>query len=119
MHSSDNIRLRHMLDAARRAKSLAQHRTRYDLDADELLNLGLVRLLEIIGEAARGVSASCRDAHPEIPWKVIAGMRDRLIHGYFDINLDIVWRTVMEDIPPLVMQLEHILPDDKDAKETT
>jgi len=114
MPSSDDIRLHHMRDAAREAIGLSQGRSRQDLDIDRLLNLGLVRLLEIIGEAARGVSAACREAHPEIPWKTIAGMRDRLIHGYFDINLDIVWRTVLEDLPALLTQLQDILPEKGD-----
>jgi uncharacterized protein with HEPN domain len=63
-----------------------------------MLNLSLVRLLEIVGEAAHGLSQESRDAHPKTPWKKIAGMRDRLIHGYFDVNLDIVWQTVTQEL---------------------
>jgi uncharacterized protein with HEPN domain len=107
MPSNDEIRLRHMLDAVQEAIQLAQGRNRQDLDNDRLLNLGLVRLLEIIGEAARGVSAAFREAHADIPWKSISGMRDRLIHGYYDVNLDIVWRTIQEDLPSLVVQLKR------------
>ncbi len=75
-----------------------------------MLRMALVRLLEIIGEAARGVSAATRESHPGIAWSQMAGMRDRLIHGYFDVNLDIVWDTVSHDLPPLVAQLEQLLP---------
>jgi uncharacterized protein with HEPN domain len=63
--------------------------------------LALVRLLEIIGEAARRVSVGLRESHPEIPWAEIAGTRDRLIHGYFDVDLDIVWGIVTQDLPAL------------------
>ena len=82
MPVSDAVRLRHILDAAREATAFVKGRSRADLDADHMLSLALVRLLEIIGEAARGVSGSIREAHPELAWSKMAGMRDRLIHGY-------------------------------------
>lgn len=109
MSSSDDIRLKHMLDAAREAVGFSENRAREDLDRDRMLCLSLVHFLEIIGEAARGVSAEFRASHVEIPWRSIAGMRDRLIHGYYDVNLDIVWKTVTEDLPPLVAQLEKYM----------
>jgi uncharacterized protein with HEPN domain len=105
----DLIRLRHMLDAARKARQFVQDRTRADLDSDEMFALALVRLLEIIGEAARRVSVGLRERHREIPWAEIAGTRDRLIHGYFDVDLDIVWGIVTQDLPALLAQLEAIL----------
>lgn len=111
MFEDDNIRIRHILDAAREAVAFAKGRSRADLDSDRKLNLSLVRLLEIIGEAARGISQEFRDSHPDLPWKSMVGMRDRLIHGYFDINLDVVWETVTEDLPPLIAQLEKIIAD--------
>lgn len=83
MFKNDEIRLRHILDASREAMTFAERRSREDLDKDRMLNLSLVRLLEVIGEAARGISEQYRAAHPEIAWKKMAGMRDRLIHGYF------------------------------------
>jgi len=82
---------------------------REDLDADRKLSLSLVRLLEIIGEAAKGITAEFRQEHSELPWRSMVGMRDRLIHGYFDINLDIVWKTVINDLPPLINKLEKIV----------
>ena len=108
MFEDDGVRIRHILDAAREAVGFVDGRGREDLDSDRMLSLSLVRLLEIIGEAARGVSAHFREAHPDLPWKSMAGMRDRLIHGYFDVNLDVVWETVTEDLPALVAQLETI-----------
>jgi uncharacterized protein with HEPN domain len=68
----------------------------------------LVRLLEIIGEVARGISPAFREAHPEVARNKMAGMRDRLIHGYFDVNLDIVWETVTRDLPVLICQVDSI-----------
>jgi len=110
MFEDNSVRIRHILDAAREAIAFAKERTRADLDTDRKLNLSLVRLLEIIGEAARGISQEFRDSHPALPWKTMIGMRDRLIHAYFDVNLDVVWQTVTEDLPPLIAQLEKIVP---------
>ncbi len=108
----DEVRLRHMLDAARKAVAFASGHTRGDLDADEQLALALVRLLEIIGEAAKQISESVRTTHATIPWREIAGTRDRLIHGYFDVDLDVVWAIVSRDLPQLVPTLEQILTGD-------
>jgi uncharacterized protein with HEPN domain len=109
MRKDDRIRLQHMLDAAREALSFAQGRTREDLDKDRLLVLGLVKAVEIIGEAAYQISEETRAQLPAVPWEDIIGMRHRLVHAYFDINLEILWRTVQEDLPPLVSTLESIL----------
>ncbi len=108
MPAGDQVRVRHVLDAAREALGFVQGRSRADLDADHMLSLALVRLLEIIGEAARGVSRAFREAHPEVAWSQMAGMRHRLIHGYFDVNLDVVWETVTQDLPVLIAQAEKI-----------
>src|SRR3990172_657730 len=109
MPSPDTVRLRHILDSAREAMAFVEGRSRSDLDADHMLSLALVRLLEVIGEAARGMSREFREAHPEVAWSKMAGMRDRLIHGYFDVNLDVVWKTVADDLPLLLVQLEKIV----------
>src|SRR5262245_24844115 len=103
------IPLRHMLDHAREAYALIQNKSREDLDADRLLNLALVRLLEIIGEAASRVSPEERVHYPGIPWPQIVCMRNRLIHGYDLVDFEILWRTVVEDLPPLIVALESIL----------
>jgi uncharacterized protein with HEPN domain len=109
MHRDDAIRLRHMLDAVREVQGFAASRSRPDLDHDRLLLLALVKDIEIIGEAATRVSADTRVEWPDIPWLDIVTMRHRLVHGYFDIDLDIVWSTVTEDLPPLAAQLEKAL----------
>ena len=105
----DEVRLRHMLDAARKATEFAKGRERFELDKDEKLMLALVHLLEILGEAARGVSLDFRQRYPQVPWKKIAGTRDRLVHGYFDVDLDIVWQIVTTQLPPLISELERIV----------
>lgn len=101
----DVIRLRHLREAAEKAIDFSSDRTRQSLDDDELLRLGLTKLVEIVGEAAKQVSEPTRSAHPEVPWSAAARMRDRLIHHYFDIDLDILWVTVTEDLPELLMVL--------------
>lgn len=105
----DRVRVQHMLDAARKARSLSAGRSRGDLGADEEFSLALQRLIEILGEAGKKVSAPTRSRTTDIPWKAIAGMRDRLIHAYFDVDLDILWDTVTEDLPTLMTALEALL----------
>ena len=99
MRKDDRVRLQHMLGAADKALTFIQGRIRADLDNDRMLVLSLVRELEIIGEAASKVSADTRSQNTLIPWEDITGMRNRLIHAYFDVDLDIVWNTVTKDLP--------------------
>ena len=105
----DIVRLRHMLDAAVMAVDFTKTSERADLNKDEKLTLAIVRLLEVLGEAAKNVSDKFRMDYPAIPWREIAGTRDRLIHGYFDIDLDIVWAIVSVDLPKLITELEKII----------
>jgi uncharacterized protein with HEPN domain len=97
-----------MLDAAREAVGFMRGRTRADLDRDRKLTLALVKDLEIMGEAAYRISSTLRDSMPGIPWDDLIGMRHRLVHAYFDIDLDILWKTSQEDLSPLVAELERI-----------
>lgn len=110
MREHDAIRLRHMIDAAREAVSFAQGRSRGDLEGDRMLVLSLVKSIEIVGEAAFQISKPTRDELPSIPWEDIIGMRHRLVHVYFDINIDILWQTVQSDLPTLIAQIESLLP---------
>jgi len=105
------IRLQHMLDAAGEAGTLVAGRSRADFDGDRTLRLALVRLLEVVGEAASRVPEDYRDEHPEIPWFGVVGLRNRLIHGYDDVDYDIVWRILTEDIPPLVTALAEAIAE--------
>ena len=109
MQDKDIIRLRHMVDAAEEAVTASASRTREDLEKDHIFALGLIKCVEIIGEAAARVSPEYRDAHPEIPWSEIVGMRNRLVHVYFDIDLEQVWSTVQVDLPSLIPQLRALL----------
>lgn len=109
MPKNDLIRLRHMLDSAREAFDFVSGRSRADLNSDRMLTLSLVKLVEIIGEAAYQISEELQAAYPRIPWQDIMGMRNRLVHTYYAINLNILWKTVTEDLPPLVEQLEHVI----------
>ena len=105
-----DVRLRHMLDHAREAVAMAKGKTRSHLDKDRQLNLSLVRLLEIIGEAASRVSKEDCARYPDIPWPDIVGLRNRLIHGYDMVDFDILWQIVTQDLPPLIKALEKAVP---------
>jgi uncharacterized protein with HEPN domain len=109
--NSDQIYLRHMLDAARKAVAISRDYERADLDKDGLLGLALERLLEVIGEAANKVDESTRLANPQIPWRPITATRNRLIHAYFDIDYDIIWAIVTGDLPSLISHLTQLLND--------
>jgi uncharacterized protein with HEPN domain len=74
--------------------------------------LSLVKSIEIIGEAAANVTTKCREDFPQIPWRDIISIRNRLTHVYFDINLDILWKTVVEDLPPLIAELGKVVEVD-------
>ena len=103
-----------MLENANKVLAFSDGRTRDDLANNEMLALALVRLIEVIGEAANALSAECTARNPHIPWKAIIGTRHRLIDGYFEVDLDIIWTIVSKDIPELIPQLESLL-DECDA----
>jgi uncharacterized protein with HEPN domain len=103
-----------MLDATRSLLRFTQGRCRQDLDEEEMLAFAVLRALEIIGEAASQVSPQGREGCPAIPWALIVGMRHRLIHAYFDVNLDRVWDTLVNSIPPLLVALECVLEPETD-----
>ena len=99
------------MDAIRRIEEYTQGIEEEEFYRNYLVQDGVIRQLEIIGEATKKISKETRDKHTHIPWNDIAGMRDKLIHGYFDINFDVVWETVTEDLPLLIAQLEKIAPN--------
>ena len=113
MHRDEIIRLRHMLDAARAAIRSARGRARTDLDRDQVWALGIVKCVEIVGEAAARVSEETRKSHDQIPWAQIVATRNRLVHAYFDIDMDQVWKAVTEDLPTLINLLKTLLPPDE------
>jgi len=98
-----------MLDAAREAVELAAGKSQQNIESERMLGLSLVRLLEVVGEAARHVPPEEQAKYPAIPWAKIIGMRNRLIHGYDSIDFAILYATVTEDLPRLISELEKIL----------
>lgn len=106
------IALRQILTHAREAVAISEGKSRADLDQDRLLNLSLTRLLEIIGEAANRVPEDTQSQYPELPWMQMIAARNRLIHGYDNIDFDILWAIVQDDLPVLIKQLENILDVD-------
>jgi len=109
MRRDDLIRIRHMLEAGQKAVSFAAGRTKADLDEDDMLAFALMKAIEVMGEAAGKVSSGSKEQFDEIPWPHIVGMRNRLIHGYDDISLDILWKTVTSNLPPLIQALDRII----------
>ena len=116
MPPEDAIRIRHMIDAAETTRRFIAGRQRGDLDGDQMLLFALVRAVEIIGEAASRLTPETRSATPDIPWAAIVAMRNRLIHAYYDIDGDILWKAVTEEVPELLALLSAILPDGPDAE---
>lgn len=97
------------LTQGRKAIVFTRGCSRADLDTDEMLALAVIRLVEILSEAAKNISQGLKDQTPDIAWRQMAGTRDRLTHAYFDVNLDIIWDIVTTDLPILVNQLEALL----------
>ena len=109
MKKDDTVYLRHILDAIQRIQEYLAGISCDQFLQDHLRQDGVVRQLEIIGEAASNVSDSLQSAHPELPWDKMTGIRNRLIHAYFEVDFFIVWDTVRSDLPPLKQQVEQLL----------
>jgi uncharacterized protein with HEPN domain len=105
----DNVTLRQMLDHIEEAVALARGRKRPELESDRVFFLALLKLVEIVGEAATRISDTMQAAHAEIPWREIIGTRNRLIHGYDAVDYDILWDIVTADFPPLARQVAALL----------
>lgn len=108
----DTVPLRHMLDHAREALELGQGKSAEDVEGDRVLNLALVRLLEIIGEAATRVTENTRSQQEAIPWREIIAMRNRVIHGYDSVDFRVLVDVIRHDLPPLIETLEAMLGRD-------
>jgi uncharacterized protein with HEPN domain len=104
----DLIRLQHIVDFADRAISYTAGLTQEEFTNNEVLQYACVHLLEIIGEAANDITDKTRGQYPDIPWLKMINMRNRLIHGYIDVNIDIVWLTIKDDLPTLTDQVRSI-----------
>ena len=111
MEKDDSVYLRHVLDAINTVEGYLHGVNEEHFKATQLLQDGTIRQIEIIGEAVRHVSKDMRKTYPEIPWPDIAGMRDKLIHDYFGVDIEKVWDTAREDLPVLKEQVRRILDD--------
>lgn len=109
MKRDDTIYLKHILDAILRVEKYLQDVNMDRFFSDLLLQDGVIRQIEIMGEAAKRVSFEYRTAHPCIPWEDMAGMRDKLIHDYFGVDIEKVWLTTREDLPELKKQIQDLL----------
>ncbi len=102
-----------ILIAARDATLFLSGLTERQFDESRLHQNAVIKALEIIGEAAGRISKETREGHPEIPWTEIIGMRNRLVHGYFEVDLGEVWDTVHRDLPPLIAMIEPLIPPEE------
>jgi uncharacterized protein with HEPN domain len=111
MRPDDVTRIRHMIEAAEACERFVVGRNRGDLDTDLMLRFALVRAVEIVGEAASKVSAATRAAAPTVPWPAVVATRNRLIHAYFDIDHEVLWKTATQEIPSLLSALRQLSGD--------
>ena len=108
----DRVSMVDMLIHAKEAVDLSGETSLNDLIEDRVMQLALQKLVEIVGEAANRVSEETQQRHQEIPWPQIIGLRNRLVHGYDDVNLDILWKIIQNDLPPLIEQLRAIVGEE-------
>ena len=119
MPRKDAALLLDMLLAARKIQRYSSGLTRKTLLEHEMASSAIIREFQVMGEAARIISDPFKGEHDNIPWKVIAGLRNRVIHEYFRVDLDLLWQTIADDLPPLIAQLEAIVSAfDEDDMET-
>ncbi len=109
MNERDKLRLQHILDAAERVSTYLAGTERQGFMANQMLQDAVIRNLEIIGEACVNLTPDFRDAHAAVPWLKASGIRNRLVHGYFDVDLNVVWQTAREALPQFVAQVRAIL----------
>ena len=111
MVEKDLARLQHMFDSTKAILSFIEGKQRENLDTDRLLLSGILREMEILGEAAGKVTERTKDRFPDLPWKQMVGMRNRLIHAYFDVDHDVIWKTIKDSLPSLANKLEKIISE--------
>lgn len=109
MVDRDLARLYHMLDCANTISKFSHEKARQDLDSDRYFASAVMREFEVLGEAAAAISLQTRSQFPEIPWKAVIGMRNQLIHAYFDVDHAIVWSTIQKALPDLIPKIEQAI----------
>jgi uncharacterized protein with HEPN domain len=115
MTPDDIVRLRHIVDALSAIIRFTAGRDRRDIDIDQMLSFAVLHAIQIVGEAAAKISPETRQRHSQVPWALIIGMRNRLVHAYFDVNHDILWTTATEAVPELLAQVTALLQDPNQA----
>ena len=108
MIKNDQVYLEHILEAISKIESFVNGLTKFDFDRNVLIQDAVIRNFEIIGEATKKISKQFTQKHSGIPWQDMAGMRDKLIHDYLDVDLDVIWRTIESDLPLLKEMLSKI-----------
>lgn len=109
MPRDDRLTLELMLDTAKRLRGLARQRGREAFEKDDVVQLAVLHLVQRLGEAASRLSADFREGHPEFPWAGMIGLRNRIVHGYDDLDPDIIWRVASDDVEPVIAGLERAL----------
>jgi uncharacterized protein with HEPN domain len=110
MPKDDWVYVGHMLDLCIQSQEILSGKDRSDYDRELVLRLALTHLVQVIGEAAQQVSKEFQDLHPQVLWREIIGMRNRIVHDYLNVDEDIVWEVVKDDLPQLAFILEGIIP---------
>ena len=110
MPKDDWVYVGHMLDMAQKALEISAGEDRAAYDKDETLRLALTHIIQTIGEAAQRVSPEFRRIYPQVPWQEIIGMRHRIVHDYLNIDEDVIWEVLRQDLPSLAKTLQAILP---------
>ena len=105
---NDKVYLEHILESIDKIEGFIQGITKFDFDQNVMIQDAIIRNIEIIGEATKKLSKQLTQSHPDIPWQDMAGMRDKLIHDYLDVDLDVVWKTVEVDLPLLKKMISGI-----------
>ena len=113
MVEDNSTRIKHIFDACKEILEFTKNSSKLQFENDKILAYASVHLIEIIGEAVSSITSELKQKYSTIPWKHIIGMRNRLIHGYFDIDLEIVWQTIKNDIPNLLKEIENIIEQEK------
>lgn len=106
-----------IIEAMKKIEKFTKNLTSEDFRADEKTVLAVIRLLEVIGEAAKKIPPAVKEKYKQIPWKRMAGMRDKLIHEYFGVNIKVVWKAIKEDLPGVKPQIERILKNANKLKK--
>ena len=113
MSRTYDIYLQDIVEAINHIESYVQDTTRFQFETDRMRFDAVVRNLEVIGEAVKRVPDSIRENYPSVAWRKIAGLRDRLIHAYFDIDIEIIWDIVQSELPILKSQIQQIVSEQR------